>query len=106
MKNLHNSPVIAERRFYGQSRDKHAVRVSLTQPVPAGDERNFVCRYIVETTQETFRREAWGVDTFQALLLALKMLTADLESTRDEDFSGILTWEFARSPGDLGLPND
>ena len=95
---------MAQRRFVTDSEEQQ-VRVRLMQPTPGRDKGSFLCRYTIETDKETFEHEAWGVDTLQALLMALKMLAADLEAVRDHDYGGRLKWEFSRTVGDLGLPS-
>jgi len=48
-------------------------------------------------------RTAWGVDGFQALELAFRMIGAILE-TCEEGRAGRITWEGGSAPGDLGFP--
>lgn len=102
---INGSVVIAERRFviFGQSEPKLWARIA--QPRKIQDHR-FRCWYSIEVEGTTEVREARDVDSLQALQGALKMLTADVEMHRDEDFGGRLTWEMMESPGALGLPDD
>jgi hypothetical protein len=62
-----------------------------------------LCRYSIDGLDQKLRREAGGADSLQALLMALKMLAADLENIRDEDFGGLLRWSISDRSGDLGL---
>jgi len=99
----HEGNAIAERHFMATDRSGRRLRLVIFAPVLSDDGKNYYCRYAIEGSPERHVREGWGVDGMQALLLAMKMLTADLEFFRDEEFGGELRWDFARATGDLGL---
>jgi hypothetical protein len=69
--------IIAHRKFaLGEDRSS-TVEVFLFRPVP--DDKDFRCEYEIRKGDNTIRRSyALGVDTLQALTLALEKLGADI----------------------------
>ncbi len=77
------------------------VTVRLFQPEPYPDELNYRCRFQVEWPSKTQDLHAGGVDAIQALILALQMLGAII-NTSDAVKEGKLVWH--EPGGGFGLP--
>lgn len=67
---------------------------------PAYDGQDFSCRYEIGWNEGVRSRESWGVDAFQALLLAMQAVHTDLLVARKEDGREVL-WLGQQN---LGLP--
>ena len=65
------------------------VVVEIQRPVP--DQSDYRCDYSIGWPDGQKLSHAMGVDSVQALVLALKKLAVDI-STSDEALSGRLTW--------------
>jgi hypothetical protein len=93
--------VIAERRFQKiGSPDLVVVRIGKPEKFPESDD--FYCPYEIIGIGKEGIRYAGGVDTAQALLLAFKMIGADLYTSKEVTPGG-LVWEGSKK-GDLGFP--
>jgi hypothetical protein len=79
------------------------VTVSVERPEYMGDYGSFRCRYSIIGIGDEKIRYAFGVDSIQALILALKGAGTDLY-TSDEWESGQLQWADGDVPGDLDFP--
>lgn len=67
---------------------------------PVSDGQDFSCKYEIAWPDGNRTREAWGVDSVQALLLAMQSVKAELEMRKDQEGKDI-RWLGGRS---LGLP--
>jgi hypothetical protein len=104
-KNLTAKPkltgVILEREFeLSKGRRKTKVYVRFGRPRRTRDGRQFSCIYRIDGLGQAVAHRTHGVDSIQALDLAMKMAMADLVSS-DEYTEGRLTWIGIH---DLGLP--
>ena len=77
------------------------VEVLLGRPRPTPDARDFLVPYLIKSTASEKRQCAVGIDEFQALQLALKILDAELEAFERRN-NLKLFWEGDDS-GDLGF---
>ena len=75
--------------------------VRLFQPELHSDGVNYLCRFQVEWPSKTTDLRAGGVDAFQALILALQMLGATI-NTSEAVKEGKLVW--LEPGGGFGLP--
>jgi hypothetical protein len=79
------------------------VKVSVSPPVKLDTpDDHWRCSYTIEGIGDGKRREAFGVDGIQALLLALTQVSTTLY-TSPEYMSGHLVWKNGKG-SDLGLP--
>jgi hypothetical protein len=62
-------------------------------------EGKYACRYHLSMTDDSIERIIYGIDTLQALHLALQMMRVDLLRT-----NGASDWKFLGEPGLGGLP--
>ena len=94
--------VIAERHFEITSRKKAVV---LRIAAPRRHLKDWACRFEIEgvVDAEVIRREAYGVDSVQALTLCLEMVKVELRTIRAH--SGLTWLGIQASPDDLGLLN-
>lgn len=88
---------IAERTLTLLGKDD--VEIELHAPEKEADGVDFNCRYIVSGLEKKIDKRALGVDSLQALTLAIQMLKTDLQQCREKK-DGELSW-FASA--DLGL---
>lgn len=78
--------------------------IRIVMDAPREDARgDSSCRVQILGLGEDHVRTVWGVDGFQALELAFRMVGAILE-TCDEGRSGRIRWEGGSGPGDVGFP--
>ncbi len=81
--------------------DKGPVHVRIGQPfVPDDYGGNYCCPYQVEGIGDGKIRYGSGIDSLQALYMALISLSTDLYTSPEQQLAGIF-WEESR---DLGLP--
>ena len=83
---MSDQPVICERIYQtlidGEARP---VRVAWMQPIP--DERDWRCHYVIEWPHRPrVARRVFGVDSTQALLLAMQTVSAELYSAEPQVF--------------------
>jgi hypothetical protein len=69
---------------------------------PAAGE-NCYCLYQIVGIGDEKVRKAWGVDSFQAIHMALIRIGSDLYAS-NEARAGNLIWSAGNVPGDLGFP--
>ena len=93
--------VIAERRFK-KTGSSDLVVVRIGKPEKFTESEDFYCPYEIIGVGKGKIRYAGGVDSAQALLLALKMIGADLYTSKEIE-PGHLVWEGSKK-GDLGFP--
>lgn len=93
--------IIATRNF--QLKNGKLVTVSIGKPEVFPNESSFYCPYQITGMGSERVNRAGGVDAVQALLLALKMIGAELV-TSDECLSGNLSWAGGTGPKDVGFP--
>jgi hypothetical protein len=84
-----------------ESGERSDVTVRLFQPEPDPDESNYRCRFRIEWPSDTKEIYAYGVDAIQALILALKMLGATINTSQAVK-EGRLVW--LEPGGGFGLP--
>lgn len=92
--------IIAEREL--EVSDGRTVRVRIGKPQPFPEGHSFYCPFQIAGLGKEIIIRAGGVDTFQALILALQMIGATLY-TSDEARAGKLTWLGKRN---FGIPVD
>ncbi len=80
--------------------DGSTVQVVIGQPQSFPNGQDFFCPYQITGIGNEKIRHAGGVDSLQALLLALQMISAELY-TSDESRAGTLTWLGRRN---FGIP--
>jgi hypothetical protein len=91
-----SSPVVAERIFHDSKSGKPVVaRIFAARQI---DQSEWSCRIEVEGLDDRFQRDVIGIDSLQALYLALRGLVAHLEKHEHR-----LAFLDGR-PGDCGLP--
>jgi hypothetical protein len=93
--------VIATRDFVLDGMEK--VTVSIGKPQQLPDHEDWYCPYRTLGVGSGKVRCAYGVDSAQALILALSMIGAELY-TSDEYETGRLCWFGPPPKGDLGFP--
>jgi len=59
---------------------EHVFDVAITVEIPLPDEVDYKCRYSIAWPDKVFNGYAMGVDSLQALLLALQKIQADILS--------------------------
>lgn len=91
--------LIARRELSFSNGDKVAVLIGKPEPYPDGED--FYCPYQILSIGSECVRYACGIDSAQALLLALNKINADLNCSREAE-TGQLSWV---GSGDLGFPN-
>lgn len=87
--------IIVGRTLRLTSRPGSRVEVSVARPIPI--DGDYICHYRIHWPDSVFEGSAMGLDSLQALLLALSHIRADLESS-DAATKGDLYWV---EPGDL-----
>lgn len=90
----------ARRALRGKT-NKGDVEIAVTIFAPTADGANWSCVYEIEWPDLTRRNTALGVDSMQALILALQMVGAELYAGRP---SQILTLDWLSDDGSLGFP--
>jgi hypothetical protein len=100
MKLLDVGTVVATRQL-DLSVDK-TVTVLVGKPEKFPDADDYYCPYQILGLGNERVRRAGGVDSIQALELALKMIGTDLYTSKESQ-SGELTWSGGKK-GDLGFP--
>lgn len=90
--------LIASRDLSLSNGDKVTVLIGKPEPYPDG--QDFYCPYQILGIGSERVRYASGIDSAQALLLALKKIGADLNCSREAEAEQ-LSWMGA---GDLGFP--
>jgi len=95
--------VIAEREFLSidPSGARTRIRISLGKPKPFSDSADFYCPYQISGVGDEKIRYAGGVDSMQAIQLALQIIGPDLSSTVGNACK--LTWEAGENDADLGF---
>jgi hypothetical protein len=69
----------AEATFGGRPpKDRSRVEVPINIFAPRAEDGAWSCRYEIGWPEGQEARDAWGIDSVQALLLALQMIGADL----------------------------
>ena len=82
---------------------KPRVTVVLGKPEPFPDHTGFYRPFRITGLGSDSIRYAGGEDAVQALTLTLRMI-GSLLYTSSEAKTGLLTWDAAPTPGDLGFP--
>lgn len=82
--------------------DGKKVTVTIGKPEKFPDSEDYYCSYQIIGMGNERVRYAGGIDSIQALLLALNMVGADLY-TSDEAKTGVLSWKGGEK-GNLGFP--
>lgn len=82
--------------------DGKEVIVTIGKPEKFPDSEDYYCPYQIIGIGNEKVRYASGIDSIQALFLALKMIGADLY-TSNEAKAGVLSWKGGEK-GDLGFP--
>ena len=96
--------VIATRRLFRAGDDTAGViAVKMGKPVPYPDGQDYYCPYQVTGLGDEKVRYAAGIDAFQAMQLALRMIGTDLYIRLNRLCAGRLRWE-GDDDGDLGFP--
>lgn len=90
--------IIAEREL--EIEDNRVVQVVIGKPQRFPDGSDYYCPFQITGIRKGKIMHAGGVDSVQALLLAMQMISANLY-TSDEGRAGTLTWLGKRN---LGLP--
>jgi len=93
--------VIATRKLYSADRSKRVI-VKIGKPEKFPDSSDYYCPYQIIGLGNEKARYAAGVDAVQALQLALKMIGADLYTSKEARI-GSLVWE-GGCKGELGFP--
>ena len=88
--------------------DGRDVKVTLSFPSqPAGfgtpERTDKCCHYVIDGLGSSHTREVWGIDSFQAVQLAMQSIGAELYSSQEAK-SGNLRWSAGIVEGDLGFP--
>jgi len=78
------------------------VRVLLGEPRAYPDATGYFCPYQITGAIETPVMRAGGVDAYQSLQLAMKMIHSELMA-RTKEMEGQLVWEHGKAPGDFGF---
>lgn len=91
--------IIATRKL--ERSDGGEVLVAISAPCPDGED--YRCDYEIAGIGSVKRSYAYGVDSVQALVLALQKIGAFLY-TSDEWSGGRLSWQGGAVEGDLGFP--
>src|SRR5688500_6307432 len=71
--NMNEPPATLRRELQTKSGDKACIFVQWPTPSPDREDE-FLCRYGVETSEETTKGKSYGADQLQALYLALRGL--------------------------------
>jgi hypothetical protein len=95
--------IIAERNLNIIGDEKRKLIVKIGKPQTFPNSSDYYCPYQIIGLGKEKIRYAGGIDAVQSLILALKMIGADLY-TSPESQSGKLRWEGDES-GNLGFPN-
>jgi hypothetical protein len=94
--------IVAQRTLWVESSTgKRPVVVAVGRPYPIDGGENYECPFTIDGMMATSLRSAKGVDSVQALSLALSIIGASLYTSREYK-AGELTW-FA-GQDDLGFP--
>jgi hypothetical protein len=80
---------------------KHAVVVRIGRPYPIDDGQNYVCPFEIDGINATSLKKSMGVDSIQALWLALNLIGASLYASAEYKM-GRLRW--FEDQDDLGFP--
>ena len=101
-------PIIATRRFsvaVDKYRTEKPIVLKLGKPrrFPNSNSKDYFCPFCIEGAGEEKIRYAAGVDAFQALQEAIRMLGMLIHLKINPKFGGRLRWE-GDEHGDLGLP--
>lgn len=91
--------VVARRTF--EATDGREVEIILGAPQPFPDGQDYFCPFQINGLGDSTVRYAGGIDSYQALVLALKMLTVYV-LTRDEVKRSEVQWLDGSDP-ELGL---
>lgn len=85
--------IIAERSIEAIDKTgvKSNVRIKLGAPTAIPDGRDFFAPYQIEFRDKTRRWHAVGIDGFQALQLALKMIVVEIECI-ERDYEVTVGW--------------
>ena len=95
-------PVIAERELTIRDSGR-VVRIEIGAPAKFLDGNDYYCPYRIIGLGDGPVRYAGGIDSIQALLLALRLVAATLLAS-EEAKSGTLMWE-GDEQGGLGFPS-
>jgi hypothetical protein len=98
--NIDNIGVVIATRSIALLGDTQAVTVTIGTPQAFSDGKDYYCPYQIIGIGDERIRYASGVDTIQALFLALKKIGSVLHSS-DPARAGSLTW---LGNSDLGFP--
>jgi hypothetical protein len=93
--------VIASRELDLFEKPRVSIEIGKPEAFPQGG--GYYCPYLISGLGDGAVRHAGGEDSVQALELALKKIGATLYTT-PEARAGLLTWDCARTAGDLGFP--
>lgn len=98
--------VVAERQLYLEGQPRATIRVMLGRPQrrPAPSNEDFsLCPYQIVGVGDESVRAAGGVDSFQALQLALEMIGSELHLKYGVEHGHKLRWEAGKGT-DIGFP--
>lgn len=93
--------VIAEREL--SLDDTQNVRVLIGMPKQQTGDNNWYCPYQTDGIGSGRVGISYGVDSVQALVLALSMVGAELYCSKEYE-AGRLGWDCGAAKGDLGFP--
>lgn len=91
--------IIAERHLVATNGQgiESLLRICLGSPYKVSDKPDFFVQYSIEYNDEIRNGHAVGIDGFQALYLAMKMISVELEKLQRER-SIVLFWEGRKVP--------
>jgi hypothetical protein len=94
----HIANPIAERRFAVVGEPEREIVITIGKPRPESDPSVWMCSYLVEGIPKARRRIARGVDSLQALQMAIEGARYTLSA------SGLVCIWHDSEPGEIGLP--
>ena len=83
--------MIIARRLLKLASETGDINVPVTISAPEPDELDWICRFEIGWPAETRHGYAMGIDSMQALLLALQIIGAELNTSADHE-DGRLAW--------------
>ncbi|MFC1770111.1 DUF6968 family protein [Nitrospirota bacterium] len=96
--------VIATRRLKVSEDRSREIIIDIGMPMPFPDSRDFYCPLHIKGIGSEKIQYTAGIDSVQALLLAIKYISARL-SSHNKELGGAMRWE-GDEEGDLGFPLD
>lgn len=97
--------VIATRRLFmtGGSQGPVGITVLLGKPQPTSEKEEFICPFMIEGIQDEAVHVAYGMDAFQAIQEAIRVLGMYLNDKINPEFGNRLRWSGGKQ-GELGFP--